>query len=165
MRILVCGGRSFGNIKISKTLPRYEEALREYQFIMQTLYQATIKHSKFYNPDDNWLPVDITIICGGATGADSVAEDFAIVHFCGLRVYKAEWKKYGMGAGFIRNKQMRDEGKPDLGIAFPGGNGTMNMCGLLRAASISVEVITYVPILPSSLAPSPGTSYSSDHED
>lgn len=36
-------------------------------------------------------------------------------------------KEYNKNAGPIRNRQMIVEGKPDLVIAFPGGNGTNNM--------------------------------------
>jgi hypothetical protein len=37
-------------------------------------------------------------------------------------------------AGPIRNRRMRDEAKPDLGVGFPGGRGTAGMADLLLAA-------------------------------
>lgn len=48
-------------------------------------------------------------------------------------------KQYNRNAGFTRNQQMLDEGKPDLVIAFPGGNGTAHM--IKRSLLAGVEVI------------------------
>lgn len=50
--------------------------------------------------------------------------------------------KYNVMAGFIRNKEMLVEGKPDLVIAFPGGNGTDNMIDLADKAGIKVIKVT-----------------------
>jgi hypothetical protein len=60
----------------------------------------------------------VTIIHGGAPGADSIADNVA--HDLGLKVreFKAEWDRYGRGAGPKRNQRMLDEGKPDCVIAF-----------------------------------------------
>lgn len=86
-----------------------------------------------------WLPrPDLHLILGGADGVDRFAEDWAVVHWVAHTVYKADWDKYGHGAGPIRNKQMLDEGKPELVIAFPGGRGTANMVRQARAAAVAV---------------------------
>ena len=55
--------------------------------------------------------------------------------------YPANWKKHGRAAGPIRNKQMLEEAKPDLVIAFPGGAGTANMVKQAREAGVKVEII------------------------
>jgi len=52
--------------------------------------------------------------------------------------FPPEWKRYGPKAGPIRNKQMLDEGRPDLVVAFPGGNGTNDMVKKAKAAGIEV---------------------------
>jgi hypothetical protein len=44
--------------------------------------------------------------------------------------------------GPIRNKQMLEEGKPDLMVAFPGERGTANMCKQAREAGVPVMVVT-----------------------
>jgi len=66
-------------------------------------------------------PHDITIIHGGATGADNAASEFATCNFCYQEEYLADWRKHGKRAGYLRNKRMIDEGFPDLVVAFPGG--------------------------------------------
>ncbi|MEM9912925.1 MAG: hypothetical protein AAF922_19365 [Pseudomonadota bacterium] len=44
----------------------------------------------------------------------------------------------GRAAGPIRNKEMLDEGCPDLVVAFPGGRGTANMVKQAQAAGVEV---------------------------
>jgi hypothetical protein len=56
--------------------------------------------------------------------------------------YRADWAKHGRAAGPIRNKQMLEEGKPDLVVAFPGGQGTANMMSQVREAGVRVMAIT-----------------------
>ncbi len=145
MRILVCGGRNFGRVvrtkpTIAEESPEALARLEEYKFIQDELNKLIIKLSANYdpNPNNNWLPTDIVIIEGGATGADSAAVDFATVNFCKLEEYPADWKRHGRSAGYIRNKQMLVEGKPDLVVAFPGGKGTAMMVELANGAGIKV---------------------------
>ena len=78
------------------------------------------------------------IISGGASGADTHAIIEAQVLGIPVIVYMADWKKYGRRAGPIRNKQMLEEGKPDMVLAFPGGIGTANMIKQAKAAGIKV---------------------------
>lgn len=123
MRILVCGGRGYSDKKklndtLNNIVPRTE-------------------------PDQygNWMPMGVTIISGGAPGADSLAADYAVVNWCGLDEFPADWAKHGRAAGPIRNQRMIDEGTPDLVVAFPGGRGTADMIRRARAAGIEVKEI------------------------
>lgn len=113
-RILICGGRDFDDWKL--------------------FTQAIEKHVGIFrgpNPD-------ITIIQGGAKGADFLAKVYAkFVGFSQVE-YPADWNTYRKAAGMIRNKQMLSEGKPNLVIAFPGGAGTANMVSLAKAANVPV---------------------------
>ena len=79
-----------------------------------------------------------TLIEGGATGADRLAYNWAIVEGINMRRFEADWKKHGLAAGPIRNQQMIDEGKPTIVVAFPGGNGTADMVRRARKAGIFV---------------------------
>lgn len=81
------------------------------------------------------------MITGGATGADTLADDWARHNAVPRRVFKANWKKYGNPAGPIRNGQMLVEGKPDVVIAFPGGDGTADMIRQAEAAGVPVVKI------------------------
>lgn len=67
-------------------------------------------------------------------GADAMADKWARDHIIACRRYPADWKKYAMAAGHIRNEAMLIEGKPDWVIAFPGGAGTANMVNQTRIA-------------------------------
>lgn len=141
--ILVCGGRDYGHVVRSSSHldmepPAVQARLEEYKHIHDFLHELINNISAEVVPNDNWMPSDITIIHGGATGADSAAGDFANVHFCQELCFPADWNKYGMSAGPIRNKQMLDEGCPDLVVAFPGGKGTANMVAQAKKAGIKV---------------------------
>lgn len=82
------------------------------------------------------------VIHGGAAGADTLAEEWAYNALVRCTEYPAEWNKYGLAAGHLRNQQMLDEGKPDLVIAFPGGPGTADM---IRRAKREDFLVIEVP--------------------
>jgi hypothetical protein len=115
MRVLICGGRDFD----------------DYHSFWYSMNDISDKFDF-----DNKQP--ITIIQGGAKGADAFARTYAIECGFELENYEANWSKYGRSAGYIRNAQMLEEGKPDLVIAFPGGKGTAMMVKLAQKAKIKV---------------------------
>lgn len=154
IKLLVCGGRDFGKLPMATSVdgttygpdrahPDFIKRLAEYEFIKETLYKFAEANSAFYNPNDNWLPADIHIISGGATGADSVAIDWAVVNWCTFDEYKADWDRYDYKAGPIRNAQMLREGKPTIVMAFPGGNGTADMVAQARMAGVKIIHVKY----------------------
>lgn len=97
-----------------------------------------------------------TLIHGCCGGADIIAEE-VWNNFQKIERYPANWDKYGRAAGPIRNKQMLDEGKPDLVIAFLGhvaeqeifyglsesqySRGTKDMIRQATKAGVPVKVI------------------------
>lgn len=111
MRLLICGGR------------KYTDAQKMYAFLDK------IKEG---------MQID-AIIEGNAKGADRLAGFWARKNKIDNLKFPADWDKHGKAAGFLRNQQMLDEGKPDLVIAFPGGNGTADM--VRRAREAGVEVV------------------------
>lgn len=143
MKILVCGGRNFANPKSNDYSSENKTAIDEYKFVMEKLNEIIYPLSLYYNPTDNWLPTDITIINGKAKGVDNAASDWAIINHACLKEYPADWNKYGKAAGHIRNKQMLEEEKPDLVITFPGGKGTANMKQQAEKAGIEVIEVIY----------------------
>lgn len=117
MRIIVAGGRDFGDyslmqMKLDKILSRLDRN-------------------------------DITIISGGCKGADSIAETYAI--FSGIKFVKfpANWDKHGKSAGPIRNKKMAEQA--DGLVAFWDGKsrGTKNMIDEARKAGLKIRVVRY----------------------
>jgi len=79
----------------------------------------------------------LTIIVGGARGADFCAKSWAFDHRPYLEVL-AEWHIHGKSAGPIRNRAMADEQKPDAVVAFPGGRGTADMIKVAEERGIPV---------------------------
>ena len=103
-RILVCGGREYDD---HKTLSKILHALKPIE-IIQGGQKKKIKEGVYI-------------------GADYHALQFAIENEIHYQTFEADWNKYKKCAGFIRNKQMLIEGCPDFTVAFPGGNGTLDM--------------------------------------
>jgi hypothetical protein len=81
------------------------------------------------------------IIHGAAAGADTLAGDWAAERGVPVRLFRANWEKHGRAAGPIRNRQMLDEGKPEIVIAFPGGCGTRNMVRQAIARCVRVTEV------------------------
>lgn len=141
-RILVCGGRDFADLTIQKTDSRWKTRKKEYEFVFATI--NSFMPPALEEDMTTWLPPDgTTIISGKARGADSAAADWAISNWTRLEEYPADWGKYGKRAGYIRNVQMLEEGRPDMVIAFPGGKGTEMMCSLAEKKGVPVYRFTY----------------------
>lgn len=86
----------------------------------------------------------LTIIHGAARGADSIAGEWAAHRGVAVEKYPADWSAHGRRAGYIRNAQMLDEGKPDVVLAFmvpEGSKGTQMMVDLARKAGVPTFVI------------------------
>lgn len=79
------------------------------------------------------------VVCGGATGADSLAESWADDRGVDKAVYPADWEKYGRRAGVIRNAEMLIREEVDLVVAFPGGKGTSDMVSRAVKRGIAVQ--------------------------
>ena len=80
------------------------------------------------------------LIHGDARGADRLASEWASERGIEVLACPADWKRYGRGAGPMRNRQMLGE-HPDLVVAFPGGAGTSNMIEIARKAGLKVIVV------------------------
>ena len=85
---------------------------------------------------------DIEIVSGGARGADALGERYARERGHDLKVFPAEWKKWGRAAGPIRNGQMA--GYADALIAFWDGQsaGTRDMIRRAEEKGIPVRIKT-----------------------
>ena len=118
-RIIVCGGRDFSDYEHFRHSMR--SVLSQYQ--------------------------DVLLVSGHAKGADTLAERFAKEAGIPIRVFPADWNKYGKAAGPIRNKQMLDFAKEDnpVVVAFWDGKsrGTRNMLMQAGEAGIRAHVFLY----------------------
>lgn len=116
MRVLVCGGRDYANRKLLKK-------------ILDKIHAKT----------------PITVIIHGSNknigprGADRLAMYWAgATGNVEKESYEANWDEYGNAAGPIRNTEMLEKGKPDIGVAFKGGRGTADMVRKMKNAKIKV---------------------------
>lgn len=111
MRVLVCGGRNYGD-------------KRFVHWVLDTLHARQ----------------KLTLVIHGcATGADSFAEEWAReIDGCTAYGVSADWKKHGQRAGSVRNRLMLELGKPQVIIAFEGGAGTRDMTSAATAAGVRV---------------------------
>jgi hypothetical protein len=139
MRVLVCGGRTFGEVDLSAGIFSVEIVRRAREI-------AVVQKSALFSILDELHNTSSTgavtlIINGGARGADTLSSQWAKFRNVETKVFDAEWKLYGKFAGFRRNAQMLEEGKPDLVVAFPGGRGTADMIARSRLAGVALRVI------------------------
>ena len=136
MRVLIYGGRDFGDIRTYGK----DHPVKKAEYLAAMAYLNDLAIHEFPRTDEdeygNYLPA-ITVISGAARGADIIGIDFAVINWTKLEVYPADWKKYGKRAGAIRNQQMLDSGI-DLAVQFPGGKGTADMRKRLDKAGIKV---------------------------
>lgn len=140
MKILVCGGRDFGDLTRKKRgTEEWNSAEQQRIYLFNQLDILCAKFSKFHTPPHK----DIEIVSGAARGADSAASAYAIANNLKLHEFPADWKRYGPSAGPIRNQQMIDEARPDLVVAFPGKTGTQDMIRRALENKIPVRFIGY----------------------
>lgn len=151
MRVLVCGSRSF------------EDEWTVWN-VLNGIYQTE---------SCGWLTVTASpfiVIEGLARGADLAASNWVrnsplhgeVVDLeiydpvtyedkrsgmpVALLEFPAQWSAWGSKAGYIRNRQMLEEGKPDVVWAFvdkplPSSRGTAMMCKIAREAGVPVNVV------------------------
>lgn len=89
------------------------------------------RNYKFTKKDFEFLSVILNteiiteIVSGGAPGADSDGEKWALSNGIPVKRFLADWKIHGRAAGPIRNRQMAQYA--EALITFPGGRGSKNM--------------------------------------
>lgn len=118
MRLLVCGGRYFNDGSLLfNVLDRIHN---------QTPISLLISGAQRTKSRD-----------GKFVGADWLAIEWALhrqIDFCGM---PARWKTEGnRAAGPKRNARMLEKARPELFVAFPGGDGTADMTRRALAAGV-----------------------------
>lgn len=114
-RIVVAGCRDFCDYKIAK---------KYIDFCISDI-------KKKYN---------LIFISGGCRGADLLGERYAKENGFELKIYPANWEKYGKSAGPIRNKQMAAD--CDYLICFWDGKspGTKSMIHFAKQSNIPTRI-------------------------
>lgn len=115
MRLLICGSRYWTN--------------------PDPIYSAIKQFAEAYP--------DLTIIQGGAKGADEIAKMIAQRLKIPCETFEANWALHGRRAGPIRNQQMLNSGV-DLCLAFhedyKNSKGTKDMLSRIHKAGVAYSI-------------------------
>jgi hypothetical protein len=68
-----------------------------------------------------------TVVSGTAKGVDRAGEDWAADNGINVVRFPADWKRYKLGAGKIRNKQMAEFSEALIAVWDGKSSGTKNM--------------------------------------
>lgn len=113
-RVIICGGRTFtGRAFLFLTMDRLVQNLK-----------------------------DPIIVTGGAPGADTLGDQWAMSRGFLRKIFHAEWDKYGLPAGPIRNSEQvkyAAQRKPSFCVAFGGDVGTADMVKKSCSAGLVVR--------------------------
>lgn len=110
--VLICGGRYYNNID-------------NVYNILDEVKNTIDTNNSILNSNQS-----LKIVNGGAKGADKLSTLWAKENNIHIDIFEADWTIHGKAAGPIRNRLMFETSKPDIIIAFNGGNGTKNMIQL-----------------------------------
>lgn len=92
------------------------------------------------------------IVSGNATGADQLAERYAIEFKILTKIFFPDWRLYGKSAGAIRNKLIVDNA--DQVVVFWDGEskGSKISIDYAKSKGIPVDIILFKPSNPSAIA-------------
>jgi hypothetical protein len=85
------------------------------------------------------------VVSGGASGVDSLGEQWAERNGVRVRRFPADWNKHGRAAGPIRNKQMAEYAEALLLIWDGKSRGSASMKREAEAAGLAICEITVEP--------------------
>jgi len=116
-KIIIAGGRDFND---------YDLLEKEVSGFLKTL------------DIDNGLE----IVSGGAKGVDAMGERFAKENDFSIKLFPADWSKYGRGAGPKRNRQMAEYATHLIAFWNGESKGTKSMITLAKKNDLNVTVIS-----------------------
>lgn len=89
---------------------------------------------------------DFCIVSGGARGADTLGEDFAVARDLKMLRIPAEWDRYATkAAGYIRNAKMAFLSTHLIAFWDGQSPGTRNMIDIARSSGLAVRVCSVAP--------------------
>jgi hypothetical protein len=87
-----------------------------------------------------WATEAESIVSGGALGVDQLAEAWASTNGVPVIRYNPDWKRFGRGAGIIRNRTMVENADALLAIWDGQSRGTKQIIQYAQAQGLRVEV-------------------------
>lgn len=115
-KVIIAGGRDFND---------YDLLMKKVNSLLRNQYEG------------------IEVVSGGARGADSLGERYAVDSDMSIKEFPADWDKYGKSAGYRRNVDMAEYA--DALIAFWDGKskGTKHMIDIATKKGLKVRVVYY----------------------
>lgn len=129
-KVIIAGGRSFGNVRLHGKV----QAEQDFLTLCSTMDTLLVEKTKTYT---------ITIISGGAQGADTLGERYAQLKGFKLIRMKADWKKHGKPAGFIRNGDMLNIADGVVCFWDRKSKGTLHMINITNKDNKPLRIINY----------------------
>ena len=123
IKLIIAGGREFDNYKL---LLKYITAFQQTHYLTPDL---------------------LTIVSGGARGADKLGERYAREYGIEFERYIPDWEPNGVfdrTAGFRRNKLMAQNATHLLAFWDGESRGTKNMIDTAKRLGLSVDVVYYM---------------------
>lgn len=85
-----------------------------------------------------------TILAGGCKGVDELAVRYAEENNIPYEPFNADWKKYGVHAGPIRNEEMARHADALIAIPYKDSKGTNNMINIAKKKFEKIHVAEYM---------------------
>ena len=118
-KIIIAGGRDFDDYKM--LVEKVDTVLAELR-----------------SPGDKFK-----IVSGGATGADYLGEKYAHKRNCELKLFPANWDKYGKSAGYRRNIKMAKYANTCICFWDRKSKGTKHMINLAKEYNLELWIFHY----------------------
>ena len=83
------------------------------------------------------------VVSGGAKGADSLGELWAINNNIPVKIFKPEWNKYGKKAGPIRNELIVKECDECIAFWDESSSGTKHSISICKKLNKKITIIRY----------------------
>lgn len=110
-----------------KTIVAGSRSIKKYE-VVEKLINESLKNGL----------VITELVSGGAKGVDTLGETWALKNGVSIQRFLAEWEKYGISAGHIRNRKMGDYADAVIGIWDGKSRGTKGMIDYARQKGLKV---------------------------
>ena len=143
MRVLVCGGRDYGENEAGSA-HRIALAVNERLALRAKLdaIHAKTPITALGHGACGWnADIPSTFKSGYMRGADAIADEWACEHGIVPDRFPAHWTSQKGGAGPRRNQNMLNKFKADLLVVAPGGRGTADTVRKAKAMGVPVEPV------------------------
>ena len=87
---------------------------------------------------------EVTIVSGGARGADALGARYAKDKGLNLKTMPADWDKFGKSAGYKRNQAMADCSDATVAVWDGESKGTKHMIDITKRKGNKLQMVKYI---------------------